>query len=69
MRDKLISVRVNSRLLKQFNDIVNSKTQVIKCYGRNIYEYEGRREYAGGGKYTISDLLEKSLEEYVKNNK
>ena len=69
MRDKLISIRVNSRLLEQFNAIVQTKTQVSTYYGRKIITYEGKETYAGGGKFTVSDLLEKSLEEYIKNNK
>ena len=69
LRDKLISVRVNSRLLEEFNAIVKSKTRVSTYYGRKIIEYEGKTTYERGGKYTISDLLEAALEEYVKTNK
>ena len=68
MRDKLISIRVDSRLLSKFESIVKSKTQVRTYYGRKIIEYEGRATYSGGGKYSIADLLESSLEEYIKNN-
>lgn len=69
LRDKLISVRVNSRLLDEFNAIVKSKTRILIYYGRKIIEYEGKATYAGGGKYSISDLLEAALEEYIKKNK
>ena len=69
MRDKLISIRVNSRLLDEFNVIVKSKTQTSTYYGRKIITYEGKENYAGGGKFTVSDFLEKSLEEYIKNNR
>ena len=69
MRDKLISIRVNSRLLNEFNAIVQSKTQVLTYYNRKFITYEGKAIYEGGGKYTVSDLLEEALEEYIKNNK
>lgn len=69
MRDKLISIRVNFRLLNEFNVIVQSKTQVSTYYNRKFITYEGKMTYAGGGKYTVSDLLEEALEEYIKNNK
>lgn len=69
MRDKLISIRVNSRLLDEFNAIVKSKTETSTYYGRKIITYEGKMTYAGGGKFTLADLLEGALEEYVKSNK
>ena len=69
MRDKLISIRVNSRLIDEFNAIVQTKTQVSTYYGRKIITYEGKDNYAGGGKFTLADLLEGALEEYVKSNK
>lgn len=71
-RDKLISVRVSSSLIDRFNVIVASKTQVEQYAGRNLYSYEGRRPsfFNGkdGGKYTIADLLEAALEEYIQKN-
>ena len=69
LRDKLISIRVNSRLFDEFNAIVKSKTRVSNFYGRKIIEYEGKDTWSGGGKYSISDLLEAALEEYIKKNK
>ena len=69
MRDKLISIRVSSRLLDKFNSIVQTKTQVSTYYGRKVITYEGKMTYDGGGKFTVSDLLEEALEEYIKNNK
>ena len=68
MRDKLISVRVDSRLLSKFDAIVKSKTNVSEFYGRKIIEYEGRLSFYGGGKYSVADLLEQALEEYIKKN-
>ena len=69
MRDKLVTIRVSSRLLDKFQAIVASKTQVSTYAGRNFYSYEGRREYeVDGGKFTLGDLVENSLEEYIKKN-
>ena len=64
MRDKLISVRVDSTLLSKFEGIVKSKTKVETYSGRKIVYYEGVRD----GKYSIADLLESALLEYIKNN-
>ena len=64
MRDKLISVRVDSTLLAKFENIVKSKTKIEVYYGKKIIYYEGVRD----GKYSIADLLESALLEYIKNN-
>ena len=64
MRDKLISVRVDSTLLAKFENIVKSKTKTEVCYNRKITYYEGFMT----GKYSIADLLESALLEYIKNN-
>ena len=69
MRDKIVTIRVSSRLLDKFNNIVASKTQTTTYAGRIFYEYEGRREYqTNGGKFTLADLVENSLEDYIKKN-
>ena len=64
MRDKIISVRVDSALLSKFESIVKSKTKVETYYGKKIIYYEGVCD----GKYSIADLLESALIEYIKNN-
>lgn len=64
MRDKIISLRADSTLLTKFENIVKSKTKVETYYGRKIVYYEGVRD----GKYSIADLLESALLEYIKNN-
>ena len=69
MRDKLISLRVNSQLVKRFESVVKSKTQVTTYAGRNHYTYKGQSAYWGGGKYTLADLLEAALEKYIAENK
>ena len=64
MRDKIISLRVDSTLLTKFENIVKSKTKTEVYYGKKIIYYEGVRD----GKYSIADLLESALLEYIKNN-
>ena len=64
MRDKLISVRVDSTLLAKFENIVKSKTKTETFYNRKFTYYEGVMT----GKYSIADLLESALIEYIKNN-
>lgn len=64
MRDKLISVRVDSTLLAKFENIVKSKSKTETFYNRKITYYEGFMT----GKYSIADLLESALMEYIKNN-
>ena len=63
-RDKIISVRVNSDLLDKVQKIIDSRTYTLEIRGRNHYRYksENRTEYE---KYTIADLLESAMWEYV----
>ena len=69
MRDKIVAIRVSSRLLDKFNNIVASKTRTTTYAGRTFYEYEGRREFQeNGGKFTLVDLVENSLKEYIERN-
>ena len=65
-RDKLISIRVNKRLLDQAKRIIESKTQVYEGYGtRKIYSYQDSKRPYTYDKFTIADLLEEKLEEYI----
>ena len=65
-RDKLISVRVNARLLNEVKKIIDSKTEVHEIYGgRKIYSYHDRKRPYSWDKFTIADLLEEKLEEYI----
>lgn len=63
-RDKIISVRVNSNLLEKVQKIIDSRTHVFELRGVNHYHYkdeDGRTH----DKYTIADLLEAAMREYV----
>lgn len=65
-RDKNISVKVDSTLLKQVQKIIDSRTTVFECLDRKHYHYIDEKGYSQG-KYTIADLLEDAMKEYVKN--
>lgn len=70
-RDKIVTLRVNSGLLKQFNDIVNSHTKVTYSWlrMRNRYECSGLsfcpHAYL---KFSLADFLEYALRDFVKIN-
>ncbi len=63
-RDKIISVRVNSDLLDKVQKIIDSRTYIIEVRGRNIYHYKDENRHTQD-KYTIADLLESAMNEYV----
>ena len=64
MRDKVISLRVNSELLNKVNDVISSRTTKLTVRGgRNYYIY-----LDGNGaqdKFTVADLLEAAMKEYI----
>ena len=65
-RDKLISVRVNARLLNEVKKIIDNKTEVYEGYGgRKLYTYHDSKRPNTWDKFTIADLLEEKLEEYI----
>ena len=65
-RDKLISIRVNGHLLNEVKKIIDSKTQVFEGYGaRKLYAYSDSKRPYSYDKFTIADLLEEKLEEYI----
>ncbi len=64
-RDKIISVRVNSELLEQVQEIINSRTHVFKGGNANHYHYIDEDGFSHE-KYTIADLLESAMRNYIK---
>lgn len=65
-RDKLISVRVNERLLNKVKEIIDSKTEVHEGYGaRKSYTYHDQKRPYKYDKFTVADLLEEKLKEYI----
>lgn len=63
-RDKIISVRVDSDLLNKVQKIIDSRTYSYELRGRNHYRYKDEKGTAYE-KYTIADLLESAMNEYV----
>ena len=65
-RDKIISIRVNSKLLEKVKTKIDSKTTVYEGYGaRKIYTYHDSKRPYSYDKFTIADLLEEKLKEYL----
>ena len=65
-RDKLISIRVNSIQYQKFLSIVESYTKVVDIgWGaRKYYEYYDGEKHQYS-QFTIGDLLEKALDDYI----
>ena len=65
-RDKLISIRVNGHLLNEVKKIIDSKTQVHEGWGaRKYYTYSDSKRPYSYDKFTIADIFEEKLEEYI----
>ena len=67
-RDKIISIRVSSELLKEAQEIIDSYTTI--CHGRggrNIYDCRIPGINSAWEKFTIADLLERALKDFIKN--
>ena len=67
-RDKVITIRVNSELLDQAQKIIDSYTTVSHGRGgRNIYDCRMPGAYSHWEKFSMADLFERSLKEFIKN--
>lgn len=64
-RNKIISVRVNSELLAQVQEIIDSRTHIFENRGINHYHYIDEDGFSHD-KYTIADLLESAMKNYIK---
>ena len=65
-RDKLISVRVNAKLLEEVKQKISTKTTVYESWGaRKIYHYHDSKRPHNTEKFTIADLLEEAMEKYL----
>lgn len=69
-RDKLISIRVSSKLLAEFQKVVDSRTKVYGGRGgRKLYDYsDPERRNHHYSKFTVSDLLEEAMIKYVEGD-
>lgn len=68
-RDKVISVRVNSKLLDEVNAAIMSKTEVWEGTRRTYYDYKDEKRPYKHDKFTVADLLEEKLREYLNEQK
>lgn len=65
-RDKQISMKVNSRLLDRFNNIVDKFTTKIDVGYKNIYSCRfPDKPHMHFDKYSIADLLEYALYDFI----
>ena len=64
-RDKVISIRVNSDLLEQFQEEVKKCTLTSDLWGRSRYYYKDGIRPSEFKQFTISDLLEEAMQKYL----
>ena len=64
-RDKIISLRVNSKILQRVQEKINQHTQLNNYWGRNYYRYSDPIRHNTYEKFTVADLLEEKLQEYL----
>lgn len=72
-RDKLISIRVSSKLLDKFKKLTEGKTEIHSYAGRNHYWFYGKtlRErdiFTRVDKYSLADVLEEALKILLEKN-
>ena len=67
-RDKIISLRVDSELYNEVQKIINSRTEVYKGSHHNYYYYKDEKGLTHD-KFTIADLLEEAMKQYIKKTK
>lgn len=72
-RDKLISVRISSKLLEKFKKLTDEKTEVTNYGNKNHYYYHGKtlkenNYYSYVEKYSLADLLEEAIEILIEKN-
>lgn len=72
-RDKLISVRISSKLLEKFKKLTDEKTEIHTYGGKNHHRYYGktlkeRSTYTHVDKYSLADLLEEAIEILLEKN-
>ena len=67
-RDKLISIRVSSKLLSEAQKIIDSYTSVSHGRGgRNLYDCRIPGINSSWEKFSMADLFEKALKDFVEN--
>ena len=67
-RDKVLSVRVSSKLLSEAQAVIDSYTRVYGGRGgRKLYESRVPGFNGGFEKVSVADLFEKALKDFVEN--
>ena len=72
-RDKLISVRVSSKLYEKFLKLTKEKTTTYNYGNKNHHNYHGktlkdRSYHTSIDKYSIADVLEEAIEILLEKN-
>lgn len=72
-RDKLVSLRISSKLLEKFQQLTKEKTTIINYAGKNHHRYYGKTlkdlsPYTIVDKYSLADVLEEALEILLEKN-
>ena len=72
-RDKLISIRISSKLLNKFKKLTEEKTTISHYAGKNHHHYHGKTlkdlsPYTYVDKYSLADVLEEALEMLLEKN-
>ena len=73
-RDKLISLRISSKLLEKFKELTEEKTTIHNYAGKNHHRYHGKTlrdhdKFVHVDKYSLADLLEEAIEILLEKNK
>lgn len=67
-RDKIISLRQNSKLLNKVQTIIDKHTTVEEIYNHKYYKCNLGKPAFLSNKFTIADIVEEALEEFVKKH-
>jgi len=68
MRDKNISIRVDSKKLDKFKEIVDKNTSVNNYYSHKYYTCKFGKQSWLSNKYSLADLVEEALEQFITDN-
>ena len=72
-RDKLISLRISSKLLEKFKKLTDEKTEITHYANKNHHRYYGktlkdRTYHTYVDKYSLADLLEEAIQILLEKN-
>lgn len=72
-RDKLISLRISSKLYNKFMKLTKENTTISRYAGKNHHRYYGKTlkdhdRYTHVDKYSLADVLEEAIEILLEKN-